>query len=479
MKVSMAVALGLATLCAAGCGDSNVDASLVAPAVTTRKVTVSGRLLLDEHGREVILRGFNAGGRAKMPPFLPFDVDEGEDVAEVADAYFARIAALGANLIRLTFSWEALEPTRGAYSQAYLDQYRTVLDAAYANGFFVIVDFHQDVFASPFCGDGFPLWALGDIPHGEPRYDCGFPDWAFPALDPESDVSAAYDRLWFNDDGLQDDMEAMWRVVAAEYAGHPAVAGFEVINEPGSGSVPIETFESETLPALFARMGAAIREEAGDYAIFGGGRAGDALGLPNHLTEPDLEDFVFAPHYYDPVAVLNVQATDVPRIHDGIVGTLEPASRWDVPVILGEFGTQNDYEFKAEHMDILYDELDLASAHGAAWEASQTGTYWNTEDFSVLDTDGSEQAWADVAVRAYPRAIAGHIERFLWTAETATFELSVSAAREGVSEIYLPQRHLGARPRIVVSGARYRFDAETSVLLVAAEPGASYTVTVR
>ncbi len=458
------------------CGPkTNIDESLKPMAVTSRKLHVSGRVLLDEHGREVILRGFNAGGRAKMPPFLPFDADVTD-----ADAYFARIVGLGANLIRLTFTWEGLESTRGTYSQAYLDQYQHLLDVAHAHGFAVIVDFHQDVFASPWCGDGFPIWAIGDdIPHGEPHYDCGFPDWALPALDATSDVSRAFDRLWNNTDGLQDDMERAWRKIAAEYKDHPAVAGFEVINEPGAGSVAIETFESQTLPHFYERMGGAIREVAGDVVIFGGGRTGDAAGAENHLEKPALDGFVFAPHYYDLLASIGLESTDAADVTGHIRGALAPSVKWGVPVILGEFGSQNTYAFKKEHFDLIYDALDVTRAGGAMWEASQTSTYWNTEDFSVLKADGSEQSWAGTTVRAYPRAVAGHIERFAWNAEAKTFTLDVSAAKEGVSEISLPLRHLGDAPKIELTGdARYRFVKDQSLLLVSATVGASWSLRV-
>lgn len=479
-------AFAAALVVVAACSDtpevapSIADPTLVPASVATRRLHVSGERLLDTLNREVILRGFNAGGRAKMPPFLPFDHDETVADAAEADAYFARIAGLGANLVRLTFTWEGYEPERGSYSQEYLDQYTRILNAAYANGLSVIVDFHQDVFASPFCGDGFPLWAIGDeITHGAPHYDCGFPGWALPALDAHSDVSRAFDRLWSNTDGLQDDMEEMWRRVAAEYAAHPAVAGFEVINEPGAGSVPIETFESETLPQLYARMGDAIREVAGDVPVFGGGRTGDSLGTSNHLVAPQLAGFVYAPHFYDPVASLGARSIDETIIHSRVTTMLEPAHRWGVPVILGEFGSQNTYVYKAEHFDIVYDALDANIASGAMWEASQTSDYWNTEDFSVLSADGSEQAWAHTTVRAYPRAVAGHIVRFSWDASAATFELVVESATDGVSEIYLPRRHLGDAPTIQLSAdARYRLLPERSLLLVAAAIGHSYSLRV-
>lgn len=460
--------------------ESRLDTSLEPAALSTRLLRTKGTRLVDELNREVILRGFNAGGRAKMPPFLPFDLDASSDVATQANAYFARLSALGANMVRLTFSWEALEPQRGTYSQDYLNQFRRMLDAANANGLSVIVDFHQDVFASPFCGDGFPLWAIGnEIEFGEPHYDCGFPAWALPALDPSSDVSRAFDRLWSNTDGLQDDMEAMWRTVASEYADHPAVAGFEVINEPGAGSVPIATFESEILPQLYERMGSAIQEVAGDVPVFGGGRTGDSLGNANALVAPELTSFVYAPHFYDGVASLGVRSLDVSVLASHIATTLEPAERWGVPVILGEFGSQNTYAYKAEHVDILYDALDAHCAGGAMWDASQTVTYWNTEDFSVLNADGSEQPWAHAADRAYPRAVAGHISRFAWNAENATFELEVANATEGVSEIYLPLRHLGEQPAVQLTlNARYRRVPEQSLLVIAAPPGESYSLRV-
>lgn len=473
------VALLALSLVAGSCGEeSDEDASLEPAALETRRLTVDGARLLDALGREVILRGYNVGGRAKMPPFLPFDVPDGSTLDATATAFFGDLAALGADVVRLTFSWEAFEPTEGTYDAAYLAQYRALIGHAHAQGLAVIVDFHQDVFASPFCGDGFPLWAIGDdIEHGEPHYDCGFPDWALPALDPTSTVSQAFDRLWENTDGLQDKMEAMWRELASELAGEPGVAAFEVINEPGAGSQGDEHFESVVLPAFYERMGAAIREEAGDYPILGGGRTGDAIGNPNALTEPDLPGYVFAPHFYDPFATFGILPT--PPILESRVGfTLEKGEAWGVPTILGEFGTMNDFEEKGEYIDMVLDVLDARRVHGVLWDASLSATLWNSEDFSVFTATGEEQPWAGAAVRAYPRAVSGRIVSFGWDAEARRFELEVADAGALVTEIHLPVRHVGENPRITVGSARYRFLRDRDLLLVAAEPGASYTVVV-
>ncbi|NUP07855.1 MAG: cellulase family glycosylhydrolase [Polyangiaceae bacterium] len=462
-----------------GTTDPFEDPTLEPLETTSRHVTVSGDRLLDEAGREVLLRGYCAGNRAKMPPFLPMELVDGQTVAEGADTFFSKLAALGANTVRLTFSWEAFEPTRGERDAAYLAQYSAMLDAADAHGIGVIVDFHQDVFASPFCGDGFPLWAIGEeIPHGEPHYDCGYPNWSLPGLDAESDVSAAYDRLWQNTDGLQDAMEEMWRAVARELAGHPAVVGFEVINEPGAGSIPRETFEAETLPAFIERMGSAIREEAGDVAVFNGGRFGDAVGNENELARPELPGFVFSPHYYNPVISLGLNSIDAPAIEEGLGHALAPAAQWGVPVLLGEFGTHNDITVKAEYLDLVLDILDLHHAHATLWDASIGTQLWNSEDFSVFTSQGDEQPWASSVVRPYPRAVSGRVERFEWNAESRRFEIHVVEAGDAVSEIYLPVRHLGTSPSVTVQGARYRFLSDRELLLVRAEAGAAYSVVV-
>ena len=40
-------------------------------------IHAEGTALLDGHGRRVMLRGVNAGGRSKFAPYMPFDYEEG------------------------------------------------------------------------------------------------------------------------------------------------------------------------------------------------------------------------------------------------------------------------------------------------------------------------------------------------------------------------------------------------------------------
>ena len=63
-----------------------------------------------------------------------------------------------------------------------------------------------------------------------------------------------------------------------------------------------------------------------------------------------------------------------------------------------------------------------------------------------------------------------------WDAGAKRFTLSVEGEGEKVSEVYLPVRHLGAAPKITVTGARFRWIAESGTALVAAERGAFWTL---
>ena len=454
------------------------DPPLDPPKLTSRRLTTRGGVLIDELGRAVILRGVNVGGRSKMPPFLPFDIADPSEIPGKADRIMALVRSLGANAVRLTFSWEALETVRGTFDAEYLRRYRVLLDAAHKADLHVIVDFHQDVFHAAFCGDGFPEWALGNITHDPPHYDCAFPFWAFPYFDPQSPVSQAFDRLWSNQDGLLDAFEAMWRHVAREVGRHPAVAAFEIINEPGAGSTPLETAGATILPPLYDRVAAIIEAEAGAAAIIGDEPVSSTADV-QYLARPSHPRFVYGPHYYDGATMFDIGPLDPGRIRTAVSAVLGRAGGWNAPTILGEFGAPNSVTFKAEYLAAIFDALDAGRASGLLWDVSLSNQKWNSEDFGPLLPDGSELLWAGILDRPVPRAVDGLITSFTWNTLFRQFDIAVSGAGDVISEIYLPVRHLGTNPDIAVTGARFRWLPAAGQLLVAAPRGASWSLTVK
>jgi endoglycosylceramidase len=465
----------------AACGESDPGAGvppervIEAPKLATRRLVTRSGALIDDLGRKVILRGVNVGGRSKMPPFVPFDIQSSAEVPARAEQIMTAVQKLGSNGVRLTLSWEALEPQRGVYDDAYIARYRALLDAADKAGLSVIIDFHQDVFQAAFCGDGFPEWALGDIPHGPPHYDCSNFGWSQPYFNPMSEVSRAFDGLWNNRDGLLDALVGMWSRVAREFGRHPAVAAFEVMNEPGSGSLTPEVLGATVLPAVYDRVAAAIEAEVGPAAVLGD----DPIATINsveRLVRPTHARFTYGPHFYD-ILVSIGGPVDADRIRSEVSAILARAEAWGAPVVIGEYGTSNAHAQKAEFSTAVLDAADARRASAMAWEASMSDVLWNNEDFSVLMTDGSPRAWGDALDRPVARAIDGTILDLSWNAAGKHFELSVEGNTDKVSEVYLPQRHFGGLPpQIKVTGARFRWMPETSVVLVAAERGASWSL---
>jgi endoglycosylceramidase len=430
-------------LCACLSREAREGACVAAAApLSTMRLAVDGRVLRDALGRTVLLRGVNAGSRSKVPPFFPFPFEESGDgdpaalpFAEAAAAYLDRVRTWGHNVVRLPFSWEALEPERGRYDDAFLSRYEALARAAGERGLRVLADFHQDVFARPYCGDGFPLWACPQ-PLPTERPDCA--RWFLGYLD-NPDVRRAFDRFWANEDGLQDAFAAMWRRLAARLWPVDAVLGFEIINEPGWGTADPTAWARDVLAPFYGRAAAAIREVAPGAPIFFDATGLEALTAETSLVRPDGEALVFAPHYYDPLVPLEGGWTGRRDLGEPLARWEAQGIAWGVPVFLGEFGMESTLPGAPAYVRAHFDALDRLAMHGTLWEYSATRDALNRSGWSLVDHTGAETAVVPEIVRAYPRAVAGAIVAFRYDAglRTATLEWNAEA---GVTEIAAPAR---------------------------------------
>lgn len=141
------------------------------------KLRISGDQFLDSYGRQVILRGVNLGGDCKLPyplggTHFPTDFSDHREVSFIgrpfplneADEHFSRLAHWGFNCLRLLTSWEAIEHAGpGEYDEAYLDYFAELCEKAGDYGFYVFVDFHQDVWSRMSGGDGAPCWCFEKV----------------------------------------------------------------------------------------------------------------------------------------------------------------------------------------------------------------------------------------------------------------------------------------------------------------------------
>jgi endoglycosylceramidase len=234
----------------------------------------------------MVLRGVNLSGRQKHPPYI--------DVFTQTD-YAALRTAWGMNTIRFIMPWAAIEPSDGAFDEAYLDQLATRVAWAADAGLAVILDMHQDVYGEGFGFDGAPRWVCD-----EARYAAFVPrdPWALNYADPN--VMACFDDLWAQPDRGR--MVAAWRRVAERLAGAPAVIGFDPINEPNWGTYAVGRFERDRLMPYYDEVVAAVRGAAPGWVAFLEPSGSRNLGVPTGLVPFAYPDVVYSPHLYDPSA---------------------------------------------------------------------------------------------------------------------------------------------------------------------------------
>ncbi|MEZ4452785.1 MAG: cellulase family glycosylhydrolase [Nannocystaceae bacterium] len=461
-----------------GTCDPPIEAIVAADAHLT--VDGSGRLR-DALGRDVILRGVNTGGRSKWAPFMPFPIDpeiELEAFGVAADIFFVHLETWGLGAVRMPFSWEALEPAPGVYDERYLDRLEVLIDRAWAHGLRVVLDFHQDIYASPFCGDGFPLWTIGDPNPGPPRHDCV--GWGYKYYSDDG-VRGAFDRLWADEDGIQGAMRAMWAHVLDRLGAHPGLVGFEILNEPGWGTASdVAAWKSAVLEPFYSSMIAELGPLAPDLLIFYDDPGVDALALSDvNILTPTGDRLVYAPHLYD-VGLIAGEAYSGIAPDPKFEGMLAHRSATGIPILLGEFGVGAGGVDQGgrEWLTSVVDRIDAERLSATLWECSQNEELWNEEDLSLLGPLGEEQALVDVYVRPWLRALAGADATFQWDASAASGSASWTASGE-VSEVILPARLFPGGPgavEVTGAGACYTWDVERSELRVRADAGAAVQV---
>jgi endoglycosylceramidase len=398
----------LTILLVAACGgDDGADAELpVAPrcevAVPERTaLTVDGTRIVDGHGRTVHLRGVNAGGRSKFAPYAPFDfaADEPEGYRTALAEYVGVAGTWGINVLRVPFSWQALEPIEGQIDEAYLSRLDALIDAAWQNGMWTILDFHQDLYAEPFCGDGFPSWTLTQP--GPPRHDCA--DWH--TLYDSSEVQAAFDAFWSDSSGVRTKFVAMWQRMIERYRDHPGVIGYEPINEPHQGTAAASEWARTTLTSFYSEMAALIGAADPGALVFIDTTALDGVRGSTSLEKPAGQNLVLAPHSYDPLALFGDEVS--PDVEPRLAPWAELGAAWNMPVLIGEMGIRAAHPDAAVHLRRHLDALEALGMHGTWWEYSRSADIWNHEELSLVAADGSETAMVAELARPFLGALGG------------------------------------------------------------------------
>ncbi len=200
------------------------------------KIRTEGKRLIDEYGRERIFHGINVCDKGIYNP------ETGKRIFEYewADGRLEKFKEYGLNIIRLGITWEAVEPEQGKYNEEYLDAIKNILDKCHEAGIYAYIDMHQDLYSGwgdgP--GDGAPCWACHTDGH---KYTNPKLVWAESYFISKA-VHKAFDNFWSNNYLVQTAYRKMWKHVAEKFDGHPALFGYDVMNEPFLGSDGGKTF---------------------------------------------------------------------------------------------------------------------------------------------------------------------------------------------------------------------------------------------
>ena len=343
---------------------------------------VNGDQIVTRDDHPVRLRGFNLGGWLNMEDFVNgFPGAEHilrETMARIAGterarAFFdgwlahfftevdvAKMAALGANVLRFPFNYRHFERDDRPFE--YLDdgfqRLEQAVDWCARHGLYVILDCHA--------AQG---W------HN--------PDW-------HAD-SAHMQVLLFTHRHFQDRYVALWREIACRFADNPAVAGYALLNEPVT-RIEYERydpsyFDWDGLNNVYQRAAAAIREVDREHMLF---LEGDNFSSEYAELDVSFDDnIVLSLHNY-------IEATDCDGEYPGIVDN----EYWDkervaqrfhehsgtrfahqhgLPVLVGEFGALIDIpEAQAvNRIAAMRDQIETYEAAGVHW------TVWTLKDIGI------------------------------------------------------------------------------------------------
>lgn len=437
------------------------------------KIRVKERKLIDEYGRERIFNGINVCDKGS------YDKEAGKRFFEYewTDGRLEKIKNHGMNLIRLGITWEAVEPEQGKYNDEYLDAVRKMLDKCEKAGIYAYIDMHQDLYSGwgngP--GDGAPAWACHTDGH---KYTNPKLVWAESYFISKA-VHRAFDNFWNNNYGVQDAYCRMWQHVAKKLDGHPALFGYDIMNEPFPGTdggkvfrklissvvgttltdkriskaqlikkalsgnavrvldlytadifskivnkaAPIiNKFDAEKYTPFLCNAAKEIRKVSKDPILFIENSYYSNLGIrfagkPITVDGKREENQLFAPHAYD----LMVDTPAYKYASSERVRSIfdqrkaEQENSLDMPLIVGEWGGFSEGTDWLHHIEFLLKLFD---------DNKWSNTYWAY--FGGL----LESPLGEVLKRPYPRAVTGVIDCYNHDRSANTFTLEYTQDRE-------------------------------------------------
>jgi len=437
------------------------------------------REIHDAYGRALILHGLNTGGDAKhnsdhQPWIKEADVDREH-------------TQFGFNCVRYLIFWGVIEPEKGKYNEAYLQEVKKRVEWYTSRHMYVILDMHQDVFGYGVGGNGAPVWASA-----HPLIQNLIPDkwpWWMQNLEPKVIRSYVQFFRYRKHKDRQDHYILCWQKVAELFHDNPYVLGYDLMNEPHGGKI-IKTlaggFERRQLSKMYERLIPAIRAvDTTRYIFFEPRSFGTNFGMKAHLPQvrdvkPGRPKLVYAPHCYP--KFVDIGGGYTAKYQHELSKWYKVREKEQVmqqsPMLLGEFGLSPS---KKGFDSFLSDLNRQADSIHMSW------TYWSNSlgSWGPLNPDRTPSPILGQLLRPYPQATAGWLISYHYDEGTKGFQMEYmsNASITQPTEIAIPKSLYAKGYDLRITGTnQYRTEVDTvtnTVMVYVSEHGAHVRVAVR
>lgn len=437
--------------------EQNITTANTLELLSAKKGSNAG--IYDEQGRYIILRGanYNVLGdywQANTTVATQKQFEEND---------LKLMAKYGFNCIRLLFSWSKLEPQKGNYNQAYIEEIKHVIEIAAKYNIYVLLDMHQDAFSKYIAT---PVNAACDKPNK--GWD-GAPDWATitdgastcttdGSRESAPAVVHAWQNLWDNKNGIQDVCINAWITLIKQTAKYSNIVGYDLINEPSLGYQAINQ-QADKLSKFYGKLTQKIREaesevNASQHIIFfemsvtWNGQPIPFIPFPNFTND---ENIIFAPHtYFESISYIFT-------IEQGYDLLKNLSKLYNTGLFIGEYGffdEPTDDVLKLKRYAKKEDDNFAGSTiwqwsqapgdpHGISWDGTR---YSNTSmqlielDKNGIFTGNRNELFLNVLSRTRPNAICGQPIKLTSNADDGTMHLEAITNQDGITTLWIPDR---------------------------------------
>jgi hypothetical protein len=270
-------------------------------------------------------------------------------------------------------------------------------------------------------------------------------------------VEQAFTNLYDDTDGIGAEFARTWAAVAREFAGDSAVAGYDLLNEPGPGNAPGIT-SALLLGRLYQQAISAIREAESavpqgfhhivvfEPSILWSGLGFDAAPPVGFSDDPAL---VFSPHLYSQSITMDQGlGITLTTIEQGYTLAKRAAAAYGVPLWSGEWGWFGDLTPLADRYSRFLDQQNGNGLGSALWVWKkacgdpQTGSGDAVSGgLNLLScTTGADvpnPAFLDPAIwQAYPRTVPGRLTAL--SSSPSTVDMRLAGTGSGVLDVWVP-----------------------------------------